>query len=609
MNKKIFMPFMAAALALGFASCANDDLLGEGSQVDNPAAGGNVAVFTNAPKAQRANGPRKTTMNAEGKFFWSQGDKIFVKNGSDYIPSNNAADTKKERENFYLSGTFTAPSYPVVFTGTGNTSHNSVTIKAQQDQAQPNDAEHIGTDGDCGNASAGKTGDGTYSFDLVHRATYLIVNLSHAYYTNASDVRIRKITIRSTSSAPLTGIYSNFNEDVASLGDLTPISPGKEIVVTLGDGQTGWPTPKREDVQKDNSLWDKNRAFVVMAPGNHALEFIYEYTRDGSTWLTETKTVTARDYAAGYFTNVRHILSEGRLNGGHYLGQQRETVGDWTPNVNVTGSGAHQNVASFYFWDAPVEKYASYSIATGQVYTYWNEDPKFYMHYYRGYPEGTAPLVWPEEANLSAKDMPNVNEAWWYLSKGDVHFDWSATWSMDGGLTERCGGYWIKKSRNIPGFNANAIEDGRDLRTYTETNTVTEDGITYEMEGSQLFIFPRPAQSQPANPNDYFFLPSIGWIGNTYSSIGGNSIGLLSTCALWTKSTSITRWRATDSQGAEVETGDRTSAYAVFLYTDHSILAPKNARGKDGINVLHPNSRNVRWDGVWLPVFYANLIE
>ena len=462
MNKKIFMPFMAAALALGFASCANDDLLGEGSQVDNPAAGGNVAVFTNAPKAQRANGPRKTTMNAEGKFFWSQGDKIFVKNGSDYIPSNNAADTKKERENFYLSGTFTAPSYPVVFTGTGNTSHNSVTIKAQQDQAQPNDAEHIGTDGDCGNASAGKTGDGTYSFDLDHRASYLVIAPRHRL--DATTVTLEKIVVSTSSSDNLCGTYT-FSENTLSLKAETNSAPGKSVTSNTGS----FAVPTVEAADGNNSALDADRTFIVIQPGVHLLKFAYTVLVDGVE-KTYEKNVSSREFLPGHFTNVRHILAEGMFNGGH-----NDSKADPSGDITEDATSYYVN-PNFYCWDAPADQPYDYSL--------W----------------GNNQSTLNEPASRSCKDMPNANELYWYIVGGDPRWDNTTPWSNDGGLTERTGGIWIMTRAAILAagrtFDPNVGKNNVDMRAIYLTHTVATSA--YRTGG------------RPADTSNYFFLPAQG---------------------------------------------------------------------------------------------------
>ena len=121
----------------------------------------------------------RTSLDRE-TFYWTQGDKIFVKNGSAYVPSDNAVAGKAIGANFYMSGTYDDPAgYHVVYTGNGNTSPTSVTIKDDQRQLVADVADHIGTDGDCGNALAYRTGAFSYAFSLDHKASYLRIAPRH----------------------------------------------------------------------------------------------------------------------------------------------------------------------------------------------------------------------------------------------------------------------------------------------------------------------------------------------------------------------------------------------------------------------------------------------
>ena len=192
----------------------------------------------------------------------------------------------------------------MVFTGTGNTSHNSVTIKAQQDQAQPNDAEHIGTDGDCGNASAGKTGDGTYSFDLDHRASYLVIAPRHRL--DATTVTLEKIVVSTSSSDNLCGTYT-FSENTTSLKDETNTGTGnlKTVSLTVGD----WKVPTVDEVNADANKFDQVRGYMVIQPGTHTLVFTYTVRVDGETSDRPiVKLVPERGFAQGCYTEVKHIL-------------------------------------------------------------------------------------------------------------------------------------------------------------------------------------------------------------------------------------------------------------------------------------------------------------
>lgn len=469
MKKTFFMPFVAIALAMGFASCANEDeILGENTQDAN-----NVTVFTNAedfkPSYAPAPGVHRTSMDKNGSFFWTNGDKIFVKNGTSYVLSNNAADTKKARENFYFNGTYTANTYPVIFTGTGNSKYNQVVVKAAQTQTTPNDATHIGTDGDCGTAVATKKDDLSYTFDLKHRATYF--NITPRHQLNATNVTLEKIVITTTASDNLCGTYT-FSENTETLWKETVTNGGKTITVTTGS----FKIPAVAAADADASLLDATRVFVVLQPGIHTLKFTYTVKVDGTT-KTYVKNVAAnRSFKWGHFTNVKHILSDGLFNGGH------ETL-NVDPEGELTDDAEVFDYTSRYFmWDAPANSpYVKKSQADYST------------------------VAAPTQASRSCKDMPNANEYYWYVHQGGPRWDKETPWTMDGGLTEYTGGIWLMKKDHIISlgrtFDATKGLNDKDMRStaYTHYYVTSENYRDY---------------GRPANTTNYFFVPAMGHYTN-----------------------------------------------------------------------------------------------
>lgn len=85
------------------------------------------------------------------KFYWTEGDKLWintdgttlVQSAKDEINSAMTAlnDTKTPDAKFYFSGLYTAESYPVRYTGNGNAHGDKVTIKSEQSQTEPNNAD------------------------------------------------------------------------------------------------------------------------------------------------------------------------------------------------------------------------------------------------------------------------------------------------------------------------------------------------------------------------------------------------------------------------------------------------------------------------------------
>ena len=106
----------------------------------------------------------RTTADYDGSginFYWTEGDRLWVNNTtlkqdvknniSNVLVPNPTTTTGVKRAataKFYFEGNFTAPSYPVRYTGKGSTVGDKVIFKATQNQPVANDASHIGESGD-----------------------------------------------------------------------------------------------------------------------------------------------------------------------------------------------------------------------------------------------------------------------------------------------------------------------------------------------------------------------------------------------------------------------------------------------------------------------------
>lgn len=250
----------------------------------------------------------KTSMDKDGMFYWTAGDRIFVTNGVSYVRSDNAVDGTAQNANFFLKGTgYNADgTYSVLYTGNGDdTSPTSVTIKAHQTQTIANDATHLGTDGDCGNAHAYSTGVSEFAFQLNHRAAYLRIVPRHDI-NGASKVVLKSITVETPSSATnnLCGTYT-FSENTIDLSAETNSNSGKVITLTVGN----WNVPSKAAADADVALLDQVCGYMVIQPGTHTLTFTYTVRVDGETSdRTFIKTVTEHVLARGSYAEVKHIL-------------------------------------------------------------------------------------------------------------------------------------------------------------------------------------------------------------------------------------------------------------------------------------------------------------
>ena len=418
-------------------------------------------------------------------------------NGSTgWVRSANAADAKKARESFILEGEWTKDRYGVVYTGTGdNTEWNRVTVKALQVQELPNDASHIGIDGDCGTAVAGKNAEGQYTFNIVHKASYLSVMPSHNF-SNANEVKLKKIEVVTLMNSDdfLYGDYtwSTFAQLNRGLQHTTVDNGGNQVVLELND----FTIPSVDAVKADNSLWDAVRSFIVIAPGVHTLEFRYYITIDGEERQI-SKFVSTREYMPGYYVNVRHIFVDNSLFGGHINGNFNPKLYEINDGVPTGPIGGSMNFSEmkWYQWDADVDK-----PETDGVRFLPGVEDRFNI------------TVHPGEASHSWANYPNANELYWYYTNGDIHFDQATVWTQVGGLSDQVGGAWITKKSTILAegktFSSEFGADGKDFRTDIREYT---DEKGYLVRRSPSCETRKVPNGKPADAESkYFFIPGFG---------------------------------------------------------------------------------------------------
>ena len=221
--KTNILSLLALAGLITFAGCANDDTANKPNEQE-PGTEGLTSFVEEAPAT-------RTTGEYDGSglnFYWTEGDRLWVNTGTALAPiltqdSKNNINSKLEphptmpttavkrvaKAKFWFAGTFTAPSYPVRYTGKNGVS-NKVKIKAAQIQTVPNDASHIGEDGDCGVATATKpTGGSKYHFTLDHKAAYLTF-MPHSSQGAVSQAIITQIKV--TADKAICGQF-DFNDN------------------------------------------------------------------------------------------------------------------------------------------------------------------------------------------------------------------------------------------------------------------------------------------------------------------------------------------------------------------------------------------------------------
>ena len=424
--KTNILSLLALAGLLTFAGCASDDTTNNNNDQEPGTEG--LTSFVEEENATR------TTGEYDGSglnFFWTAGDRLWVNTGTTTSPvltqdsqnninstlvnnpTNPSAVKRVDKAKFWFAGTFTASSYPVRYTGK-NGAKDKVTIKAAQTQSIPNDASHIGEDGDCGVATATKpVGGDKYHFTLDHKAAYA----TFLPFNSPGEIKGANITkIKVSANEAIAGTY-NFNDNGLDL--TSPTNTSNSIEFTLND----FSLPKA-------STATANAATMVIAPGTYT-NFTVEYTlNDPVTNVTGTITKT---YPSVTFTAGRNKKVKTDLQ------------------VPVYG----QDI--YYMWDAVV----------GQYYWYGHLDSDGKPD--GNYPQNNTDSRWHREdasvpapaANRSAKDCPNANELIWYCMQGDPHRDDQTLWATMGHLYQ--GGIWFKKKDKISGFT-DANYNGTDYR-------------------------------------------------------------------------------------------------------------------------------------------------
>ena len=500
---QLLVLYVVALFAL--AGCSNDDITQDkGTQESEDLTG--MTEF--AVKETPASTSTRTMGIYSGSgidFYWTSGDKLWINN-----PTATPALVESKKDNiskllaegdgkktatakFYFLGTYTAPSYKVRYTGNGNTMSDKVTIKSVQNQETPNDGSHIGTDGDCGTATATRNG-ARYYFTLSHKASYLTFT---PYYSHGFTKDVKVTQIKVTADKPMAGTYKF---DDAGIQTNNATSTSTSITLKLKGGEdNGFIIPKV-------ASYADNAAIMVLAPGVYN-NFTVEYTLYDQ--VTHARGTVSKNYGTLSF----------------HEGKNKIVAAD----LDIVYRGD-----KLYMWDANQDYW----------YGYESEQPAIDGVSGTHYPESKTadPMRWYNDVNLSpgqsytaqgkAAVCPNVNEMAWYIFKGAPHWDGDKLFSFAGHLSK--GGMWFKKKAVIMSENhltdeaMKAKYDNTDYRPYRPIIS------NWSLLNNSITI------GAPSDVNNYFFLPAIGYFfkGKFYSGsfIQGNQNGLYGD--YWTSSAS-----------------------------------------------------------------------
>jgi len=461
-------------LTLAFASCANDDLAQNGKTTTDDK--GLTAFCTGEPAT-------RTTMEADGKFYWEAGDKIWVKDDSgNWKQSSNSPTGKTASFKFLMPGKYTAKSsYEVYYPGK-NGNKDKVTISANQKQTEPNTTAHFGASGDCGIAKATRNATShEFEFALDHKAAYLVFKP----YTNNDILKHCYLTkIEVTSDNDITDTYTLDPTAATGTGALAGTGNGKKIeLATIGSGvyANGFP------LTNTSASLTTNGAYMVIKPGTHTLRIRY-WVKDVATHVegTITKIIPSHTFAKNEYVNMEADLQIKNYDGDHYCmwdAKKQYWYGyEWTKHL---AAGVGQPT----FGDQPAGNYAQN-----------NTDPRYYNESY-----GIS-----NPAIHSCKDLPNANEMSWYAMYGDPRWDGDELWTTMGHLYK--GGMWFKKKSILQAENH--------YDTEKSANGTTDMRTTYkEYENRNSSI--NSGLPSAADANNYFYLPELGFcVVGTLSSVG-----------------------------------------------------------------------------------------
>ena len=471
---------VVCGLTLAFASCANDELAQNGKTSTDDKG---LTAFSTGEPATR------TTMEADGTFYWEAGDKIWVKDDSgNWKQSSNSPASKTASFKFLMPGKYTAKSsYEVYYPGK-NGNQNQVTISANQTQTEPNTTAHFGESGDCGIAKATRnTTSHEFEFTLDHKAAYLVFKP----YTSNDVLKYCYLTkIEVTSDNDITDTYTLDPTAETNTGALTGTGNGKQIVLeTIGSGAyaNGFP------LTNTSANLTINGAYMVIKPGTHTLRIRY-WVKDVATQIegTITKIIPSHTFAKNEYVNMEADLQIKNYDGDKYY--------MWD---------AQQNYWSGHEWDKANPWQPVLNGNSNSNYAQNNSDPRYYNEAFTNGADNKA-------THTSCKDLPNVNEMTWYAAKGEPRWDADELWTTMGHLYK--GGMWFKKKANISGFDANKAVDGSDWRT---------NGGSSGWSASQ-------ALPDAADANNYFYLPALGYnYFGQLNDVGGGGDYWSSSASSW----------------------------------------------------------------------------
>ena len=499
-KKKTGILLLALAAVL-FTACAADDADTDRQNLkQNPDTAGLTAFVmedsTDSPATRLAG----EYTGSGVRFYWAERDKLFVNNPMDnpewrvdeynniyeMISNQGTGEGKISKAKFWFKGEYTQPEYRVRYLGRNhNTYHDFDEVQIAED------LNYIGPEilhkdymqtGDFATGIARRQADGTYTFRLEHKASY--------------------ITFRpfSTQKAftKLGGVYS----DGAAL---------ERIEISADKALCGGFAIKGDTIDLSSRPTGETYKKVTCSRGGyHSLLYIpSEVTPSGPCAIMVVAPGTYTDFTVKYCFGTNFNFRKGYITKTYphvtFTAGKNKVISQDLQGVEYPGD-------TYYMWDAadpywkgyewnssnpvqPIGGFATDHYPKSNTDTRWyNEIPS-----YAG-ADGAAPAV---AASHGCKDCPNINELLWYREYGLPYQDDEVFVLMN---HLQSGRIWLKKLSVI------AREQHK---TVDELKEKAPDGIDYtrstKIPGGDHFHGGEVTQyGKPSNINDYFCLPLIG---------------------------------------------------------------------------------------------------
>ena len=499
-KKAGLLPLLALAAVL-FTACAADDADTDRQNPKPDTAGLTAFIMEDSTDSPATRLVGEHTGSGV-RFYWSREDRILVDNPTENAEwradeYNNIRDLTSEdweidkgacipKAKFWFEGEFTKPEYRVRFLGRrrSNAEHaDRVYIGDEKNyigpQMLPMDEWQTG---DFATGIAHRQADGTYTFKLEHKASYITLR---PFSTQKAFTKWGTVySIEISADQALCGMF-DIKGDTIDLSSRPTDEKYKKISCS-GPRNSLLNIPSESFSADDHSY-----AIMVVAPGTYT-NFTVRY-RFGPNFNFSTGYVT-KTYPRVTFTAGKNKVISQDLQETVY---PADTYYMWDA-VDPYWKG--------YEWDSadPVQLRALHTVETDKN-PRSNTDTRWYNEVspYAG-ADGVAPAV---AASRSCKDCPNINELLWYRVYGAPYVDDEVFVMMDHLWSQRV---WLKKLSTI------ARELGK---TVAELKEKAPDGVDYTRStkkpdiSSFHTISGELGHGKPNNMADYFSLPLIGGYG------------------------------------------------------------------------------------------------